>query len=85
MPKSTTKKKKPVSTRPTFQQMFREAQKTPELWKELYSLSIQREQMLEDAIRWALGEKGDFPARQEGEGAYWWRSELRRRAGLNGQ
>lgn len=37
---------------------------------------------LENAIRWALGENGDFPPREEGQGAYWWRTELRRRAGL---
>lgn len=36
----------------------------------------------QDAIRWALGELGDFPARQEGQGAYWWRTELRRRAAM---
>ena len=36
--------------------------------------------VLLDAILWALGEKGDFPSRPAGAGAYWWRSELRRRA-----
>lgn len=35
---------------------------------------------LEAAISWALGEIDDFPERQPGQGAYWWRSELRRRA-----
>lgn len=39
-----------------------------------------RMKKLESAIRWALGEKGDFPQRQDGQGAYWWRTELRRRA-----
>ncbi len=35
------------------------------------------------AIRWSLGEAGsDFGPRPEGAGAYWWRTELRRRAGL---
>jgi hypothetical protein len=35
------------------------------------------------AVRWALGEVGDFPVRQTGQGAYWWRIELRKRAGLS--
>jgi hypothetical protein len=30
-------------------------------------------------IKWLLGEFGDFPVRQEGEGAYYWRDELRKR------
>lgn len=38
---------------------------------------------LQMAVRWALGEVGDFPMRQEGQGAYWWRTELRKRAGLS--
>ena len=38
---------------------------------------------LERAIRWALGEIGEFPPREEGRGAYWWRTELRRRAGMD--
>lgn len=33
------------------------------------------------AIVWALGYT-DFPSRKEGEGAYWWRPELRRRSGI---
>ena len=37
---------------------------------------------LEAAVRWALGEEGDFPLRGDGQGAYWWRTELRRRAAL---
>jgi hypothetical protein len=37
---------------------------------------------LRSAIRWALGEEGEFPLRPEGKGAYWWRTELRRRAGI---
>lgn len=36
----------------------------------------------EAAIRWALGEEGDFAFRPEGAGAYWWRTELRQRASL---
>ena len=38
----------------------------------------------EAAIRWALGEIDDFPPREEGQGKYWWRTELRRRAALAG-
>lgn len=34
------------------------------------------------AILWALGEFGDFRPRELGEGAYWWRRELRQRAAL---
>jgi hypothetical protein len=41
-----------------------------------------RIQQLEGAIRWACGEIGEFPPRKEGQGAFWWRSELRRRAGM---
>lgn len=37
---------------------------------------------LRTAIRWALGEIDDFPLREPGQGAYWWRTELRRRAAL---
>ena len=35
---------------------------------------------LERAIMWALGENGGFDQRKEGQGAYWWRTELRKRA-----
>lgn len=37
---------------------------------------------LTNAIRWALGEIDDFPPRNPGQGAYWWRTELRRRTAL---
>ena len=36
------------------------------------------------AIVWALGYT-DFRAREQGEGAYWWRTELRLRAKLTGE
>lgn len=36
----------------------------------------------EAAIRWALGEEGDFPGEHPGKGRYHWRTELRARAGL---
>lgn len=34
------------------------------------------------AIRWALGEEGEFEPRGENDPPYWWRTELRKRAGL---
>lgn len=37
---------------------------------------------LEGAVRWALGESGHFEKRAKGDGPYWWRRELRRRAAL---
>jgi hypothetical protein len=41
-----------------------------------------RVRRLEAAIRWALGESGEFPMREPGQGQYWWRKGLRERAGL---
>lgn len=38
---------------------------------------------LEAALRWALGEGGDFPVRSGGDGMFWWRKELRVRAALS--
>jgi hypothetical protein len=46
-------------------------------------LAEARVQELEAAVRWALGEEGDFPHRLEGDPAYYWRPELRRRAGVD--
>lgn len=46
-------------------------------------MSKSAEQRLLDALRWALGSGGEFPARGAGQGAYWWRTELMRRAGLH--
>lgn len=46
---------------------------------------LERLEKCEAAIRWALGEEGDFPTRQTGQGAYWWRTELRNRAALEGK
>jgi hypothetical protein len=37
---------------------------------------------LKEAILWALGERDEFPERPSGASLYWWRIELRRRAGL---
>ncbi len=36
---------------------------------------------LRRAIKWALGEGGEFPPRAPGEGSYWWRKQLRKKAG----
>lgn len=38
---------------------------------------------LRDAILWACGVRGEFPIRREGQGAYYWRKELRERAGIS--
>jgi hypothetical protein len=38
---------------------------------------------LRRAVRWALGENGNFAQRPPGAGAYWWRAELRRRSGMS--
>lgn len=37
---------------------------------------------LEKAVRWALGEDGEFKVRSPAYGPYYWRRELRERAGL---
>jgi hypothetical protein len=37
---------------------------------------------LTTAIQWALGEGDEFKSRGANDGAYYWRIELRRRAGL---
>lgn len=37
---------------------------------------------LGQAILWADGQHEDFRPRERGEGAYWWRKELMRRAGI---
>lgn len=50
--------------------------------KRRFQASIDRANRLCDVIDWALGEAGEFPIRKRGEGVYWWRKELRRRAGL---
>lgn len=42
-----------------------------------------RTERLMDAITWALGANGDFAERGPNDAAFWWRSELRRRAGLD--
>lgn len=41
------------------------------------AVSIMR--ALERIVHWMLGEIDDFPARPDGAGLYWWRTELRRR------
>lgn len=51
-------------------------------WGKACDKATARAERYEQAIRWALGEVDDFRPRQDGEGAYWWRKELRRRAAL---
>lgn len=54
-------------------------------------IALRREvERLTSAIRWALGEEGEFPEEPEPlAGKYrrrfWWRSELRKRAALRGE
>jgi hypothetical protein len=45
-------------------------------------LIAERDQ-LRDAVKWALGESGGFGPRPKGVGAYWWRKDLRKRAGIS--
>lgn len=35
------------------------------------------------ALNWGLGVGAEFPMKREGQGNYWWRPELQRRAGLD--
>jgi hypothetical protein len=35
--------------------------------------------LLQDVLRWTLGEGGEFRPREAGEDPFWWRKELRRR------
>lgn len=44
-------------------------------------LAIENEK-LRSAIEWALGVNGHFGPKPKGKGNYWWRTELRNRAGL---
>jgi hypothetical protein len=54
-----------------------------ELWNLDKCQKNDRIEELEDAIRWALGEHGDgFSERGPNDGKYWWRRELRQRAGV---
>ena len=49
--------------------------------KLLLTLEI-RNNRLTDAIKWALGENGDFDKPTDDAPPFWWRSVLRRKAGL---
>ncbi len=40
---------------------------------------------LRGAILWALGETEEFKVREAGDGAYWWRTELRKKSALEGE
>jgi hypothetical protein len=50
--------------------------------RESSDLSLRLEQM-RGAVEWALGERGEFVDRQYGQGAFWWRTELRKRSALS--
>ena len=52
--------------------------------REDYNALRDERDRLARAIVWALGYT-DFRAREQGEGAYWWRTELRLRAKLTGE
>lgn len=45
---------------------------------------LEKAERYASAIRWALGENGRFNDRRDGDGPFWWRTELRRRAALIG-
>lgn len=47
--------------------------------KRMFGITTPR---LLSAIRWALWVNGTFRGRLPGEGEFWWREELRKRAGL---
>jgi hypothetical protein len=49
-----------------------------DVWAEL-ERRLLRAERVEDAIRWALGEEGEFDP-PENAPRYWWRAELRERA-----
>ena len=55
---------------------------TPEQHSKLLLTLEIRNNKLTDAIKWALGEKGNFDRPTEDAPPFWWRSELRRKAGL---
>ena len=61
--------------------LSREGEEAPK--SELETLRDERDRLAR-AIVWALGYT-DFRAREQGEGAYWWRTELRLRAKLTGE
>ena len=46
------------------------------------TLLRERNKELEETITWALVSNGDFKPRGTNDGAYWWRTELQKRAKL---
>jgi hypothetical protein len=49
-----------------------------------FARRLERERdQLRDAVKWVLGETGDFGPRPKGVGAYWWRKELLQRVGIS--
>lgn len=58
--------------------------------REQLTAAMEERDRLRAAIRWALGEEGEFgeeppPLAGQYRQRYWWRTELRNRAGLEGQ
>lgn len=53
--------------------------------REAYRKLAAENARLREAILWACGVRGEFPIRQDGQGAYYWRRELRMRAGISGE
>ena len=49
---------------------------------EKYATMCAEVERLTGAIRWALGEIGDFGPRPKKAPIYWWRKELRKRSGI---
>lgn len=46
------------------------------------ALALAERDRAREAIAWACGEVGEWPERKVGQGAFYWRSELRKRAGI---
>lgn len=63
--------------------MFRDYEEQLKIWRERAEAAERDAARYRAAIEWALGGEGsDFRLRQDGEGAYWWRIELRQRAAM---
>ena len=56
--------------------------KEPEWAANVLQYHEQQSQKFKQAILWALGECGNFPHRKKNDGAYHWRTELRKLSGL---
>jgi hypothetical protein len=61
---------------PVNEQKFMKAETDQET---IILLQAENQKLLQ-AILWALGQNGDFAQQQPGQGKYYWRTELRKRA-----